>query len=284
MTGIPLEDIDAGTTKQWREDGVLLIKGAFTKFWLDIIAEGVEEAMLNPSPMARDYIGENGGRFFTDHHMCRRIDAFKKFEKDSNVTSLAAKIMGTSKLNYVDEHLLVKEPGTENATHWHQDLPYYEIGGPDFGSFWIPLDPVDRDSGAVRFVRGSHRWGKVYQPIRIAEGVLVDEAKQYDGPAPDIDQNLDKYPVVSFDMDPGDALFFHAGVLHGAYPNKTADRRRRALSARYAGADSYWQPRPYIPSRPETPDLVEGGPLDSNEYPVVWSEQPSIPDDPPNSG
>ena len=270
MIGIVPQDFDTETTKQWRKDGVVLIKEAFSPSWLDIIAEGIEEAMQNPSPMCRDYVGKNGGRFFTDHHMCKRIEAFKDFQENSNVTELAAKIMGTDKLNYVDEHLLVKEPGTENATHWHQDLPYYEIGGPDFGSFWITLDQVDKHSGAMRFVKGSHRWGKVYQPIRIAEGVLVDEANHYDGPAPEIDKNLDKYQVLSFDMEPGDALFFHAGVLHGAYANKTRDRRRRALSARYAGANSFWQPRPYIPSRPETPNLEEGGPLDSADYPLVW--------------
>jgi len=270
MTGTALNDVNAETTRQWREDGVVLIRDAFSREWLDVIAAGVEEAMANPSPMSRDYQGENGGRFFTDHHMCRRIDAFRRFEEESNATQLAARIMGTSKLNYVDEHLLVKEPGTENETHWHQDLPYYEIGGPEFGSFWIPLDPVDKNSGAVRFVKGSHRWGKIYQPIRIAEGVLVEEAQHYDGPAPDIDDEPEKYDVVSYDMEPGDALFFHAGILHAAYANKTADRRRRALSARYAGADAFWLPRPYIPSRPDTPDLKEGGPLDSEDYPVVW--------------
>lgn len=270
MPGIPLDEINADTTRQWREDGVVMITGAFSAEWLSVLADGIEEAMANPSPMARDYVGDSGGRFFTDHHMCRRIDAFRRFEEESNAVALAAKLMGTGKINYVDEHLLVKEPGTENPTHWHQDLPYYEIGGPDFGSFWIPLDPVDRDSGAVRFVKGSHRWGKIYRPIRIAEGVLVDEADPFDGPAPDIDGAPDKFDIVSYDMAPGDTLFFHAGILHGAYPNKTAGRRRRALSARYAGANAFWQPRPYIPSRPDTPNLIEGGPLDSDDYPVVW--------------
>ncbi|MBB44133.1 MAG: phytanoyl-CoA dioxygenase [Rhodospirillaceae bacterium] len=270
MTGTILKDVNAKTSRQWREDGVILIKEAFSVYWLDILVDGIEQAMENPSPIARDYIGESGGRFFTDHHMCRRIEAFRRFEEESNVTELAAKIMRTEKLNYVDEHLLVKEPGTENKTHWHQDLPYYEIGGPDFGSFWIPLDAVDENSGALRFVKGSHRSGKIYQPVRIAEGVLVEEADQYDGPVPNIDENPDLYEVVSYNMLPGDALFFHAGVLHAAFPNKTTTRRRRALSTRYAGSESYWQPRPYVPAANNTQDLEEGGPLDSEAYPVVW--------------
>lgn len=271
MSIFPVSEINADTTARWREDGVVLITGAFSQDWLDVLADGVEQAIENPSPMARDYQGESGGRFFTDHHMNRRLEPFRKFQQESNVAELAAKIIGTNKLNYVDEHLLVKEPGTENPTHWHQDLPYYEVGGAEFGSFWIPLDPVDRESGAVRFVKGSHRWGKIYRPIRIAEGALVEEADPFDGPAPDIDGEPEKYDLASWDMEPGDALFFHAGILHGAYPNKSADRRRRAVSARFAGAGCWWAPRPYIPSVPDTPDdLTEGGPLDSDQYPVVW--------------
>lgn len=260
--------------KQWQNDGVVFLQNVIDDAWLKILAEGVERAMREPSPMARDYTGKNGGRFFTDHHMCKRIENFQRFQEESGIIQLAASIMDSLKINYVDEHLLVKEPGTENKTHWHQDLPYYEISGTDFGSFWIPLDQVDESSGAMRFVRGSHQSEKIYQPVRIAEGVLVEDAEKYCGPAPDIDQKPELYDLLSFAMKPGDVLFFHAGLLHAAYPNKTHDRRRRALSLRYAGDNAFWQPRKYVPSGGNGARLEVGGPLDSEEYPVVWKARP----------
>src|SRR5690606_14715765 len=166
-----------------------------------------------------------------------RDDGFRRFLADSPAVEMAAALLGARKLNLIDEHLLVKEPGTENPTYWHQDYPYYEVSGGKFASFWIPLDPVTRDSGTMRFVRGSHRWGKIFQPIRIGLGERVAEADAFDGPAPDIDAPGADYPIAEFDLEPGDCLFFHAATLHGAHPNRTAGVRRRAHSLRFAGED-----------------------------------------------
>jgi ectoine hydroxylase-related dioxygenase (phytanoyl-CoA dioxygenase family) len=44
------------------------------------------------------------------------------------------------------DHMLTKEPGTRQPTPWHQDQPYYNIDGRQNISFWIPVDPVNRDS------------------------------------------------------------------------------------------------------------------------------------------
>ena len=211
------------------------------------------------------------GKFFTDHHMHRRNDVFRRFLEESPAAKIAARLLQASKLNLVDEHLLVKEPETENPTYWHQDFPYYEVTGSQFASFWIPLDPVTAETGAMKFVKGSHRWGKIYRPIRIGLGELVEEADAFDGPAPDIDAKPGKYDVVLLEAEPGDTLFFHAATLHAANPNRSPDIRRRAFSLRFAGEDARWTPRSYIPSRPESSGLKEGGPLDSEEYPVVWT-------------
>jgi ectoine hydroxylase-related dioxygenase (phytanoyl-CoA dioxygenase family) len=72
---------------------------------------------------------------------------------------------------FYHEHVLDKEPGTEKATPWHQDQPYYPVDGDKLVrtawegsiqrsrqiSIWMPVDPVSLDS-AVQFVKGSHRW------------------------------------------------------------------------------------------------------------------------------
>jgi ectoine hydroxylase-related dioxygenase (phytanoyl-CoA dioxygenase family) len=259
-------------SQAWYDDGFVILRDVIPQDMRDLLAVGIEKAMGNPGPTSKEYAEEGKGRFFTDHHMRRRVDEFQQFLDQSPVRELGAQLMRTKKLNLFDEHLLVKEPGTDNPTYWHQDLPYYELAGTQIISLWMPLDPVSADSGAVSFVRGSHRWGKLYQPIKIGLGNLVEEAEVFDGPAPDIAGEPDKYDIVTFDeMQPGDCLAFQAAVLHYAAPNTTQSTRRRALSVRFAGDDVTWQPRPYIPSVPDTPDLVAGGPLDSEQYPVVWT-------------
>jgi len=254
----------------FERDGVVLLRDAFDDDWIAELSAAVDRVMASPGPLSKDYAKEGKGKFFTDHQMRLRDEGFRRFLADSPAVSLAASLMRASRLNLIDEHLLVKEPGTENPTYWHQDFPYFEVHGDQFASYWIPLDPVTRESGRMRFVRGSHRWGKIYQPIRIGLGERVAEAEEFDGPAPDIDAAADKYDIAEFDLEPGDCLFFHALTLHAAHPNRTADVRRRAHSLRFAGDDATFKSRPYIPSQAGTRVLVDGGPLDSEQYPRVW--------------
>jgi ectoine hydroxylase-related dioxygenase (phytanoyl-CoA dioxygenase family) len=264
-------DITDQVVQTWRNDGVVVLRGAFDDDWLELLRDGVEHSLNNPSPAARDYAETGKGRFFTDHHMFQRLDQFHRFLYESPVAAIAARLMGSTKLNLIDEHLLVKEPSTENPTFWHHDLPYYEVAGRDFCSIWTPLDPVTEATGAMKFVKGSHSWGKLFHPVRIAQGALVDEAEALDGPAPDIDAEPDKYDIELFEMEPGDCIAFHGTTLHSATPNSSSDRRRRALSLRFAGDDITWNPRPFRSSGPGRPDLNAGDPIDSDQYPQIWT-------------
>ena len=108
-------------------DGVILLKNVFPESWLDRLAVAVDEIMADPSPLSRDYVQDGTGRFFTDHHMSRRNDTFRDFMTNSPAGTVAAALLRSDKLNLVDEHLLVKELGTNVPTYWHHDLPYFEV-------------------------------------------------------------------------------------------------------------------------------------------------------------
>ena len=84
---------------------------------------------------------------------------------------------------FYHEHVLNKEPGkhifhnktvrlticigTEKETPWHQDQAYYPVDGFKVLSIWMPVDPVSEES-AVKFVKGSHKWGKWFHPRKFA--------------------------------------------------------------------------------------------------------------------
>lgn len=254
----------------FERDGVVLVKNIISSRWLDELGFAVDEVMGNPGELSREYVKKGKGRFFTDHHMSRRNKVFRNFVMNSPASPVAAALLRSDKLNLVDEHLLVKEPGTDAPTHWHHDLPYYEISWQDFASLWIPLDPVRTNTGAMKFAKGSHLWGKTFKPVLIGSGEDAAGASDFDGPVPDIDAAPDKYNVEVFEMDRGDALFFHSATLHGAEPNRSTDVRRRALSLRYGGTRATWKPRRYAPSGPDKPDLSPGSSLDGADYPIVW--------------
>ena len=77
-------------------------------------------------------------------------------------------LMQSRKVNLFHEHVLVKEPGTEEPTPWHNDQPYWTVEGWQVASLWIPLDPVARENG-VEYVAGSHRKGEWFKPKRFAD-------------------------------------------------------------------------------------------------------------------
>ena len=72
--------------------------------------------------------------------------------------SVSAALMGSITVRLFHDHLLVKEPGTQQPTPWHQDQPYYNVDGVQNCSMWMPVDPVPLAS-TLEFLAGSHRGG-----------------------------------------------------------------------------------------------------------------------------
>jgi ectoine hydroxylase-related dioxygenase (phytanoyl-CoA dioxygenase family) len=162
--------------------------------------------------------------------------------------------------------MLTKEGGTRQRTPWHQDQPYSNIDGRMNCSFWIPVDPVSRDS-TLEFVAGSHL-GPWYMP----RSFMDEQAKWFPEGSlhdiPNIDVRRDQFEILGWEMEPGDAVAFHMLTLHSA---AGADQRRRVFSVRVIGDDIRHAPRPWKTS-PDFPglDLPAGAEMDSELFPMLW--------------
>jgi ectoine hydroxylase-related dioxygenase (phytanoyl-CoA dioxygenase family) len=178
--------------------------------------------------------------------------------------------MGTEQVRLYHDHVLVKEPGTRQRTPWHQDLPYYNVDGRQNASMWFPVDPVAR-SATLEFVAGSHL-GPWYMPRSFLDG----QARWFPDGAleelPDIDADPDRFRVIGWELEPGDAVFFHMLTLHTAGGVEGPDRRR-VLSVRFLGDDMVHAPRSWATSPPFPgldDELPSGAPLDHPLFPVLW--------------
>ena len=71
-------------------------------------------------------------------------------------------------------------------------------------------------------------------------------------------------------MDPGDAVAFHYGILHGARGNETK-KRRRAFSLRLVGDDARYVERPG-PTSPPFPghNMKPGDRLREDWFPIIY--------------
>lgn len=255
-------------TARYDRDGVVCIRGAFDTSWVGRLRAAVADVMAAPRPTSTVHGPNGAGRFFSDVNMWQDHPTFRAVGFDSPAIEIVAELMGASKLNLYNQHLLVKEPGSpESPTPWHQDQPYFRTDGWQVCSIWIALDRVTEDSGAMRFVIGSHRWGKMFQPVRFTSSEAAD-ADDFDGPVPDIEGG--GFETVCYELEPGDCTVHHGLTLHAAGGNLRADRSRRGLSMRFTGDDARFVERKWHPTTVET-DLGLGDPLDSDVFPVVWT-------------
>lgn len=262
--------ISQALREKYDRDGVIKLIGAFDPKWVEFMRAATEENMNNPGKMAEEYADvEKSTRFFGDQYVWTHNDDFKKFVFESEAASIAADLMGASKINMFFDHLLVKEPGSIEPTPWHQDGPYWKIKGNQICSIWFAMDMVTEDNGGVRYVKGSHM-GPSYRPQSFS-GEGHEHYNETDLPfMPDVDETFTEDDIVCYDLEPGDCLIHHANIIHGAKGNKTGATRRRGYATRWTGDDVTWDPRIATADILYDPELTPGGPIDCDLFPVVW--------------
>lgn len=259
--------------RQFHEDGALAVRGAFADR-VDLLRAGVERNIAEPGPFATDSVtGGEPGRFFDDYCNWERIPEYRQFAADSECAALAGQAMQAREARLFHEHIVIKEPGTTKATPWHHDMPYYCVDGGQTVSIWIALDPVPAEA-TVRFVAGSHRWGKLFYPRKFLDGRnYVQDADSLEE-VPDIDGNPDGYRILSWACEPGDAVLFDFRTLHGTTAARL-ENRRRAIAFRWMGEDAIYCDRhgETSPPYPELKNrLTHGDPLPDDVFPVMWRQ------------
>ena len=120
-----------------------------------------------------------------------------------------------------------QEPVEYGETYYHQDFPTLAMDRTGFIGFWIALDEVTPDMGALRFHTGSHLLGNL--------GRWFDDGKDIFDVYPELNE---QYPVASeLHYRPGDATVHHGCTVHGA-PANTTHRPRWAFVINYFPADT----------------------------------------------
>ena len=230
MTAKP--EITEQQIQTFEADGVVCLRGILNNEWLELLWEAAEIASTM-APM------DAYQAYFRRIHLRRVIPAFDHFCRASPLPRIVATLMHTQKVNFLYDQLFIKEPDMVERTVWHNDQPTWPIRGWPVMSFSVPLDSVDKSVGALEFIRGSHHWNAWYQPPR---GDELGRVKSNPAPSPgfislpDFEQERDAHEILSWDLEPGDIIAFHALSVHGGTANTSGDRTRRAYTPRYAGS------------------------------------------------
>ena len=261
----------------FQNDGVAFLPAAVDSQWVDRLLQLVDDTLENPGEWANDgNPGAERDRMFTQRYMWQNNDTIRDYIFNSGCAALAGQAMGSDKVRFYFDHLLVKEPETSAATPWHQDIPYWPFKGSQVCSIWLALTETTVEESAMEFIRGSHLDGNYYRPEVFNARDNHPNAWQEEAegtPVPDIDGRRSDFDVIGYDVQPGDALIFSAWTLHGAPGNASSSKRRAALSTRWLGDNACWFPHegsdPIVGEEHVNLNLGDY-PADDAVFPVVW--------------
>ncbi len=283
MTALPLEPSRPVTDAEiaaFRRDGVVHLPGIIPLAWIEALVEPVDAVgrggeLADLGAMAPGADPDAPAfRAGTDHW--RHDPTFAAFALRSPLGPIVAALLGSEHVWLWEDSVLVKEPGSPHATRFHTDAGYFPLTGDQLATTWLPLDPATPESGVLHWVRGSHRDPVDYrpnlfvtdEPIPGTEGEVVPDVAA----DPELSARL-----VSFDVVPGDLTVHHHRTLHGAPPNRHADRRRRAVSVRYVGDDARYHPKPGLLARPNLDGLAAGAAISEPWCPLAFPRRPGSP-------
>jgi phytanoyl-CoA hydroxylase len=145
---------------------------------------------------------------------------FKAYTRHPKWTALAEALVG--------EPVTVQEPewfnkpaGTNHFTPPHQDNYYFNLKPPNVCTVWMALDPVDEETGCLRYVAGSYRDGVrphgASHVLGFSQGVTDYSPR-------------DEACEVPIYLRPGDVAVHHGNTIHRANANRSKDRNRRAFA------------------------------------------------------
>jgi ectoine hydroxylase-related dioxygenase (phytanoyl-CoA dioxygenase family) len=267
--------IDDDMIDMFERDGAVAVRGLFDERWIELLRASVDEILPTAyDPRARmGQTGDDKPETLTANGMWEASDAFRRFLFESPIGEAAATVSRSQSARLFEDLMIYRESWAKSGTSWHQDEPGWPVGGRQLSSVWFSLDEVTADTGAMRFVAGSHR-GPMYDPgfakSRASQDARAAERYWTGGPVPDVDADPARYCVITIEAEPGDAVVFHPRALHTAYGGSPS-HPRRTFTIRFLGDDVRWTPKgTYYHAWMRDCGLQEGDEPDHPRLPVVW--------------
>ncbi|GAB2607308.1 phytanoyl-CoA dioxygenase family protein [Kribbella endophytica] len=176
-------------------------------------------------------------------------DVLKELTLHPKIAATAEQLAGFP-LRIWHDQMLVKEPNSNAATHFHQDRPYWPHANDRLPlSAWIALVDVPPERGCMTFLPGTQTvTGLEPQDLSNEEDLFTR------------DPELRWAPRVTVPLKAGDCTFHSGFTGHMALPN-TTDQARFAHVNIYMDADTIFSGKPHPVTDPlqlETGDKLDG--------------------------
>jgi ectoine hydroxylase len=206
--------------REYHDSGYLLLRGFYTPAEIALLARAAkEDSELDKRSFGRAD-GEGGVvRLSLWNHPGDGI--YGMFARCEKIVRSAEQLLGGEVYHYHSK-MILKDAKVGGAWAWHQDYGYWYGNGvlqPLLTSAFIAVDPCTRANGCLQVLRNSHHCG------RINHVLTGDQAGADRERVDELLKRPEQFPLVYVEMEPGDALFFHANTLHRSDRNASEHPR-----------------------------------------------------------
>jgi hypothetical protein len=210
MTGGRFSDLQIA---EYQRDGFYIYRSLFDSEEIDLLCRSAkEDSELDKHAFQRDDgTGANvrlslwnhpGDTIYGMFARCRRIvDSVEQLLEDE--------------VYHYHSKMIMKDAKTGGAWAWHQDYGYWYENGvlfPDLVSVYVAVDAAKKENGCMKVLKGSHRLGRV-------DHVLSGDQAGADMQR--VTEAAKRLELIYCTMAPGDAMFFHANLLHASDRNES---------------------------------------------------------------
>jgi ectoine hydroxylase-related dioxygenase (phytanoyl-CoA dioxygenase family) len=235
----------------YRENGFVRVPGVLTpdevERYRDRAAEHLEEHRADR--LQQDAI------FSQLVNVWQQDDVLKELTLHPKLADIAEQLAGFP-LRIWHDQMLVKEPNSNAATHFHQDRPYWPHANDRLPlSAWIALVDVPPERGCMTFLPGT-------QTVTDLEPQDLSNEEDLFTRAPDLRWS----PRVTVPLKAGDCTFHSGYTGHMALPN-TTDQARFAHVVIYMDAATTYTGAPHPVTDPLK--LSPGTTLEDESFPRV---------------
>ena len=260
-------EVSQALVDDFRRDGAVCVRGAFSAAEVGLVAEGIERNLADPSRAAivasRD---DDAGRFFEDFCNWDRIAEFERFIRTRRRPAIAGALMGSSRCGSTTTTCSSRSPGRASPRRGTRTSPTTTSTAPRLQHVDAGRSRATRES-TLEFVAGSHRG-----PWLMPRTFMDDQARWFpEGTSRSCPTSSRPRPrrSLGWELEPGDAVFFHMLTLHAAGGRTT---RRRAFSCGSSATTSCTRRGPgHLAGVPRTRGRAgRRGAMEHRLFPVVW--------------
>lgn len=207
---------------QFHRDGYVLVRGLFDAEEMKLLREAcrVDKAIRENAMDTKD--GEGGSVRLALWNEAGE-DIYGLISRSRRIVDSVEKALD-GEVYHWHSKMIEKDPFTGGAWRWHQDYGYWYYDNcllPDMASCMIAIDPATQENGCLQVLKGSHAIG------RIDHNKSGDQAGAEMGHVEAAEKMFER---VYCEMASGDAIIFHANLLHRSDQNRSPHPRWAFIS------------------------------------------------------